>query len=102
MNAHWLKPERVRDLLSLAELLPTFNGVAGTNETIEPPEGVDLVSFTGQPRAKRERKFMLCFWPRQHQFPYSFSVRGIKNILLRRLMMSRYSTSLTTHMSVII
>lgn len=56
VNAPWIRPERVRELVSLVDLLPTFNAIAGINEAIEPLEGVDLMSLTGQPQAKRERK----------------------------------------------
>ena len=56
VNGPWIKPERVRELVSLVDLLPTFNAIAGINEAIEPPEGVDLMSLTGQPQAKRKRK----------------------------------------------
>ncbi len=56
VNAPWIKPERVRELVSLVDLLPTFNAFAGIKEAIEPLEGADLMSLTGQPNVKCERK----------------------------------------------
>ena len=56
VNAPWIKPERVRELVSLVDLLPTFNAIAGIKEAIEPLEGADLMSLTGKPEAKRKRK----------------------------------------------
>ena len=60
MNAFWIEPERVRELLSLVDMVPKFIGVAGINEDIEALKDVDLMSLTGQPRAKLDHKFMLC------------------------------------------
>lgn len=48
LNAPWIKPQRVRELTSLVDLLPTFMGLA-TGRTwqseTEPLEGVDLNSL---------------------------------------------------------
>ena len=43
-------------MVSLVDLLLTFNTIAGINEAIKPLEGVNLMSWIGQPQAKRERK----------------------------------------------
>ena len=56
VNAPWIKPERVQELVSLVDLLPTFNAIAGISEAIEPLEGVDLLSLTGAKKADRTRK----------------------------------------------
>ena len=46
----------VRELVSLVDLLPTFNAIAGIDEAIEPLEGVDLISLIGQAQDARRRK----------------------------------------------
>jgi choline-sulfatase len=56
MNAPWITPERVEELVSLVDLLPTFNAIAGIDGAIEPLEGVDLLSLTGQTVGERTRK----------------------------------------------
>ena len=56
VNYPWIKPERVRELVSWVDLLLTFNTIAGINEAIKPLEGINLMSWIGQPQAKRERK----------------------------------------------
>ena len=42
LSAPWITPQRVSELSSLVDLLPTFNGLAGVETTAEPLEGVDL------------------------------------------------------------
>ena len=56
VTAPWVEPERVQELVSLVDLLPTFNAIAGINEAIEPFEGVDLLSLTGATHTDRKRK----------------------------------------------
>lgn len=55
LTAPWLKPQRVRELTSLVDLLPTFNAIAGAGQDIEPLEGVDLCSLLdrGDPEPSR-------------------------------------------------
>lgn len=38
-------PQRVQELVSLVDLVPTFNAIAGVSEESEPLEGVDLFSL---------------------------------------------------------
>jgi choline-sulfatase len=56
VNAPWIAPTRVQELVSLVDLLPTFNAIAGIDEAIEPLEGVDLLSLIGQGQGERRRK----------------------------------------------
>jgi choline-sulfatase len=55
MKAPGLRPQRVRELVSLVDLLPTFNGMADIPNPVEPLEGVDLRKLTdrGDPEAER-------------------------------------------------
>jgi len=48
-------PQRVRELVSLVDLLPTFNGFAGVTAGTEPLEGLDLTTLIdrGDPSAER-------------------------------------------------
>jgi len=50
-----IEPQRVRELVSLVDLLPTFNGFAGVTADTEPLEGVDLATLInrGNPPAER-------------------------------------------------
>ena len=59
---------RVRELVSLVDLLPTFNAIAGIDEAIEPLEGVDLLSLIGHGQDARDVRFMLNIWPKPHLF----------------------------------
>lgn len=43
--APWIKPQRVDELVSLIDILPTFNGMAGVASEIEPLEGIDLTTL---------------------------------------------------------
>lgn len=58
ISAPWIAPQRVRELVSLVDLLPTFAGLAtggrGTEE-IEPLEGMDLTALLdrGEPPPRR-------------------------------------------------
>lgn len=47
MTAPWIEPQRVQELASLVDLLPTFNAIAGTEERDAPLEGIDLATLTG-------------------------------------------------------
>lgn len=42
MTAPWIASQRVEELVSLVDLVPTFNGLAGIDEMVEPLEGIDL------------------------------------------------------------
>ena len=56
VNAPWINPAQIRELVCLVDLLPTYNAIAGIYEAIERLEGVDLMSLTGQPQTKCGRK----------------------------------------------
>ncbi|UWQ90535.1 choline-sulfatase [Rhodobacteraceae bacterium M382] len=45
LSAPWITPQRVSELSSLVDLLPTFNGIAGITAEAEPLEGVDLTTL---------------------------------------------------------
>ena len=48
--APWIKPQRINELVSLVDLLPTFNGIAAGEtwqSTVESLEGIDLTSLFG-------------------------------------------------------
>lgn len=48
VNAPWIKSQRVSELVSLVDLLPTFNSIASHgnwNETIEPLAGIDVMTL---------------------------------------------------------
>ncbi|WP_420326327.1 choline-sulfatase [Mameliella sp.] len=55
VTAPGLDPQRVRELTSLVDLVPTFNAIAGVEELSEPLEGGDLLSLTdkGDPEPQR-------------------------------------------------
>ena len=42
-----LKPERVSELVSLVDLVPTFNAIAGVETEVEPLEGINILSLAG-------------------------------------------------------
>ncbi len=42
MSGPGIDPQRVRELTSLVDLVPTFNGIAGVTADVEPLEGIDL------------------------------------------------------------
>lgn len=50
-----IQAQRVRELTSLVDLVPTFNGLAGVDEDVEPLEGVDLLTLIdrGDPTPSR-------------------------------------------------
>ena len=53
VTAPWIKPQRVQELVSLVDILPTFNAIAGIKKAIEPLEGVDLLSLTCTERKRK-------------------------------------------------
>ncbi len=55
LSAPWITPQRVGELTSLLDLLPTFNGLAGIESPVESLEGVDLTGLLdrGNPAASR-------------------------------------------------
>ncbi|MGI9402376.1 MAG: choline-sulfatase, partial [Rhizobiaceae bacterium] len=58
MSAPWIKPQRVSELVSLVDLLPTMNGLAiggGWEDTVEQLEGIDLTTLLdkGNPKSLR-------------------------------------------------
>lgn len=58
VHAPWIKPQRIREFASLADLLPTFNGLATGSiwePTVEPLEGADLTAYLDRPDATPER-----------------------------------------------
>ena len=46
--APWIEPQRVGELASLVDLVPTLNGLAGIESEVEPLEGLDLMTLIGQ------------------------------------------------------
>ncbi|MGP6086788.1 choline-sulfatase [Antarctobacter jejuensis] len=50
-----ITPQRVRELTSLVDLVPTFNAIAGVEEESEPLEGVDLVTLLDRGDREPER-----------------------------------------------
>ncbi len=50
-----IAPERVRELTSLVDLVPTFNALAGTTADVEPLEGVDLCTLNARGDPEPER-----------------------------------------------
>ena len=58
MFAPWIKPERISELVSLVDLLPTFNNLASDGEWdggFEPLEGHDLTVLLGKGNPESER-----------------------------------------------
>ncbi|MBY6116693.1 choline-sulfatase [Mameliella alba] len=55
VTAPGLEPQRVRELTSLVDLVPTFNAIAGVEEVSEPLEGVDLLSLTDKDDPEPQR-----------------------------------------------
>ena len=58
MSAPWIKPQRVGELVSLVDILPTFNGLADGRVWRDPDdtlEGVDLTGLLGGGRAPPRR-----------------------------------------------
>ena len=56
--APWIKPQRISELVSLVDLLPTFNGLANGNSwpsDSESLEGIDLTAFFEQKDSIQER-----------------------------------------------
>lgn len=55
IRAPWLAAQRVSELTSLVDLLPTFNGLAGQTGPVEPLEGIDLLDLLdkGNPPPQR-------------------------------------------------
>lgn len=55
VQAPWLNAQRVGELTSLIDLLPTFCALAGAGEPVEPLEGTDLLSLVdrGNPPPQR-------------------------------------------------
>jgi choline-sulfatase len=55
MSGHGITPQRVQELTSLVDLVPTFNAISGVEEESEPLEGVDLLTLTdrGDPEPAR-------------------------------------------------
>lgn len=55
MHGPGISPQRVRELTSLVDLLPTFNGIAGVTAAVETLEGQDLTTLLdcGNPPPKR-------------------------------------------------
>ncbi|WP_136441861.1 choline-sulfatase [Pacificoceanicola onchidii] len=55
MSGPGIAPQRVQELTSLVDLVPTFNAIAGVEEESEPLEGVDLATLTdcGNPEPAR-------------------------------------------------
>ncbi|MET1412697.1 choline-sulfatase [Roseibium sp. HPY-6] len=45
IHAPWIKAQRVSELASLVDLVPTFNGLAGVPTAVESLEGIDLTSL---------------------------------------------------------
>lgn len=45
ISAPWMSPQRVRELTSLVDLVPTFNAIAEAPAEVEPLEGTDLLSL---------------------------------------------------------
>lgn len=48
LYAPWIAPQRISELVSLIDLLPTFNALAGAESPLEPLEGLDLTSLLDQ------------------------------------------------------
>ena len=53
--APWIKPRRARELVSLVDLLPTFNGIAGIASQVEELDGMDLMPAAEGERLPAER-----------------------------------------------
>ncbi|MYH90463.1 MAG: choline-sulfatase [Gammaproteobacteria bacterium] len=45
LSAPWITPQRVSELASLVDLVPTLNGIAGVTCQVEPLEGIDLATL---------------------------------------------------------
>ncbi|MGB0848437.1 MAG: choline-sulfatase, partial [Thiolinea sp.] len=58
MYAPWIKPQRVSEVVSLVDLLPTFNSIATNgqwDEAFEPLEGDDLMALLDKSNPSSER-----------------------------------------------
>lgn len=53
--APWIVPQRVDELVSLVDLLPTLNGIAGITPVVEPLEGADLTTLLDRGNPPPER-----------------------------------------------
>ncbi|WP_299483056.1 choline-sulfatase [uncultured Roseibium sp.] len=53
--APWIKAQRVSELASLVDLVPTLKGLAGTPAAIEPLEGIDLTSLLDRGDTQSQR-----------------------------------------------
>ncbi len=55
MSGPGITPQRVSELTSLVDLVPTFNGLANTSVELEPLEGVDLMTLLNRGNPPSER-----------------------------------------------
>ena len=55
LHAPWITPQRVAEHVSLVDLLPTFAGLAGAPEPIEPLDGIDICSLLDRGNPEPER-----------------------------------------------
>ncbi|MBY6058037.1 choline-sulfatase [Leisingera daeponensis] len=55
LSAPWIMPQRVSELTSLVDLVPTFNAIASIENEVEPLEGVALTSLLDRGNPAPER-----------------------------------------------